>query len=122
MGWEVYPEGIHHLLKRLAQYSPPIYITENGFPTDDDGGRCRYVLRHLWQIHRAISEGADVRGYLHWSFTDNFEWAEGWQPRLGMIAMEPGTLNRQPLPSAYLFRDIARANTVTAAQLQQYLG
>ena len=122
MGWEVYPEGIYHLLKRLTQYGPPIYITENGFPTEDDSARCRYVLRHLWQLHRAISEGADVRGYMHWSFTDNFEWAEGWEPRLGMIAMEPGTLDRRPLPSAYLFRDIARTNTVAAAQLQQHLG
>jgi len=121
MGWEVYPEGMYQLLMRLARYSPPIYITENGFPTEDDSARCRYVLRHLREVHRAISEGADVRGYMHWSFTDNFEWAEGWEPRLGMIEMEPGTLNRRPLPSAYLFRDIARANAVTAAQLQQHL-
>jgi beta-glucosidase/6-phospho-beta-glucosidase/beta-galactosidase len=72
-------------------------------------------------MHRAISEGADVRGYLHWSFTDNFEWAEGWIPKLGIIAMEPGTLNRKPRPSAYVFRDIARANAVDAGQFQKYL-
>ena len=47
MGWEVYPEGFYHMIKRLAQYGPPIYITENGFPTDDDDARCSYVLRHL---------------------------------------------------------------------------
>ena len=120
MGWEVYPEGFHHMMKRLAPYGRPIYITENGFPTEDDDARCRYVLRHLQQMHRAISEGADVRGYLHWSFTDNFEWAEGWVPKLGMIAMEPGTLNRKPRPSAYLFRDIARSNAVAAGQSQKY--
>jgi beta-glucosidase len=121
MGWEVYPEGIHHMIKRLAPYGRPIYITENGFPTENDDERCRYVLRHLQQMHRAISEGADLRGYLHWSFTDNFEWAEGWGPKLGMIAMEPGTLNRKPRPFAYLFRDIARANAITAEQLEKYV-
>jgi beta-glucosidase len=122
MGWEVYPEGFYRNIKRVAAYGPPVYITENGFPTDDDNARCSYVLRHLAQMHRAIAEGTDVRGYLHWSFTDNFEWAEGWEPKLGLIAMEPGTLNRKPRPSAYLFRDIARANAVTAQQLQRYVG
>jgi beta-glucosidase len=73
-------------------------------------------------MHGAIADGADVRGYLHWSFTDNFEWAEGWGPKLGLIAMEPGTLNRKPRPSAYLFRDIARANAITAQQMERYVG
>jgi beta-glucosidase/6-phospho-beta-glucosidase/beta-galactosidase len=121
MGWEVYPEGIYHLLKRLTQYGPPIYITENGTSTQDEAARCRYVLRHLWQIHRAISDGVDVRGYLHWSLTDNFEWAEGWKQWFGMVGMEPGTLNRKPKPLAYLFRDIARANGITAEQFRKYL-
>jgi beta-glucosidase len=122
MGWEVYPEGFYRTIKRLAPYGRPIYITENGFPTDHDEARCSYVLRHLQQMHGAIADGADVRGYLHWSFTDNFEWAEGWGPKLGLIAMEPGTLNRKPRPSAYLFRDIARANTITAQQMERYVG
>jgi beta-glucosidase len=107
---------------RLAQHGLPIYITENGFPTEDDRERRSYVLRHLWQMHRAISDGADVRGYLHWSFTDNFEWAEGWGPKLGIIAMEPGTLDRKPRPSAYLLRDIARTNAITAGQFREHVG
>jgi beta-glucosidase len=122
MGWEVYPEGIYHLLKGLTQYGPPIYITENGTSTQDEDARCRYVLRHLRQVHRAISEGVDVRGYLHWSLTDNFEWVEGWQQWFGMVGMEPGSLNRKPKPLAYLFRDIARANGITAGQFGRYLG
>jgi beta-glucosidase len=122
MGWEVYPEGFYHMIKRLAQYGLPIYITENGFPTEEDQARCRYVLRHLQQMHRAISDGADLRGYLHWSLTDNFEWAEGWGPKLGIIALEPGTLTRKPRPSAYLLRDIARANAITAEQFEKYVG
>ena len=55
----------------------PIYVTENGLPDADDDQRPRFLLTHLAQVHRAIAEGVDVRGYYHWSFTDNFEWAGG---------------------------------------------
>jgi beta-glucosidase/6-phospho-beta-glucosidase/beta-galactosidase len=53
---------------------------------------------------------------------DNFEWAEGYQQWFGMVAMEPSTLKRRPHPSAYLFRDVARGNAVTAAMLKEYVG
>jgi beta-glucosidase len=121
MGWEVYPEGFYRLLKRLQAYGQPIYITENGISTLDDDQRCRYLLRHLREMQRAISEGVDVRGYLHWSLTDNFEWAEGYYQKFGIVAMDPQTREREPRPSAYLLRDIARANAITAEQFQKYL-
>jgi beta-glucosidase/6-phospho-beta-glucosidase/beta-galactosidase len=73
-------------------------------------------------MHRAQQEGTDIRGYLHWTLMDNFEWAEGYQQWFGMVAVEPGTLKRRPRPSAYLFRDIARGNAVTAAHLKEYVG
>jgi beta-glucosidase len=122
MGYEVYPEGFYRQLARLKKYGLPVYVTENGISTKDDTQRCRYVLRHLAEVHRALQEGTDIRGYLHWTFTDNFEWAEGYQQWFGMVAMEPGTLKRRPRPSAYLFRDVARGNAVTAAQLKEYVG
>jgi beta-glucosidase len=122
MGYEVYPEGFYHELMRLKQYGPPVYVTENGISTKDDTQRCRHLLRHLAEVHRALQEGTDIRGYLHWTLIDNFEWAEGYQQWFGMVAMEPGTLKRRPRPSAYLFRDIARGNAVTAAQLKEYVG
>lgn len=122
MGWEVFPEGFYHCLKRLGAYGRPVYITENGIGTDDDEQRCRYIVRHLQQVHRALAEGVDVRAYLHWTFTDNFEWAEGFRQKFGLIAMEEGTLNRLPKPSAYLFRDIARANGVPGELLARYGG
>ncbi|MDP2949720.1 MAG: glycoside hydrolase family 1 protein [Chloroflexota bacterium] len=122
MGWEVYPVGFYKLIKRLSAYRVPIYVTENGTSVVDDRQRISYILRHLRQVHRAIGEGVDVRAYLHWSLTDNFEWAEGWQQWFGLVALEPGTLNRKPRPAAYVFRDIARANAITAEQFRAYLG
>ncbi len=122
MGYEVYPEGFYHELMRLKKYGLPVYVTENGISTKDDTQRCRHLLRHLAEVHRALQEGTDIRGYLHWTLIDNFEWAEGYQQWFGMVAMEPGTLKRRPRPSAYLFRDIARGNAVTAAQLKEYVG
>ena len=61
----------------------PIYITENGLPDRDDDQRPRWLLAHLAQLHRAIRAGSDVRSYYHWTFTDNFEWSEGWGLRFG---------------------------------------
>jgi beta-glucosidase len=122
MGYEVFPEGFYRQLVRLKKYGLPVYVTENGLSTKDDSQRCRHLLRHLAVMHRAMQEGTDMRGYLHWTLIDNFEWAEGYQQWFGMMAMEPGTLKRLPRPSAYLFRDIARGNAVTAAMLKEHLG
>ncbi len=120
MGWEVYPEGFYRVQARLKPYGKPVYITENGIGTDDDEQRQRYIVRHLRQTHRAMSEGLDVRGYLHWSFQDNFEWAEGFRQKFGLVEMEEGTLNRLPRASAEMFGDIARANAVSDELLARY--
>jgi len=122
MGDEVYPEGIYHQLIRLAKYQKPIYVTENGISTLDDEQRCRYLLRYLREVQRAISDGADVRGYLQWTFVDNFEWAEGFAQKFGIVAMEPGTLRRIPKPSAYMYREIAAHNGIPARLFQEHLG
>ena len=121
-GDEVYPEGLYHGIMRLANYGRPIYVTENGISTLDDGQRNRYLLRHLQQAHRAISDGADLRCYMYWSLLDNFEWMMGYSQKFGMCALEPGTLNRLPKPAAYIYRDIATSNRISAAQLKAHLG
>ena len=121
MGWEVYPEGFYHCLMRGASYGVPVYITENGIGTDDDEQRCRYIVRHLREAQRAISEGAEIRSYLHWCFQDNFEWTRGFRQKFGIVATQPGTLHRIPKPSAYMFRDIARENGVTPEIIERYL-
>jgi beta-glucosidase len=121
MGWQVWPEGFYHCLIRLKQYNKPVYITENGIGTDDDEQRRSYLVRHMKQAHRALSDGLDLRSYFHWSFQDNFEWAEGFRQKFGLIAMEEGTLNRILKPSAHMFREIAQANAVTPDIIERYL-
>jgi beta-glucosidase len=117
---EIYPEGLHRALKRIAALGKPIYITENGLPDADDDQRPRFLLNHLAQLQRAIAEGIDVRGYYHWTLTDNFEWAEGWGLRFGLIALDPATQERAPRPSARLYADIIRANAITRTMVETY--
>ncbi len=117
---EVYPAGIHHVLKQMAKLGKPIYITENGLPDADDDQRPRFLLTHLAGVHQAITEGADVRGYYHWSFTDNFEWAEGWALRFGLVDLDPETQVRTPRRSAELYSQIIRENAITWDIAQTY--
>ncbi len=96
MGWEVAPDGLAELLVRIRHdYSAlPIYITENGAATEDyvdpdgrvhDPERISYIEAHLRAVHRAIEAGVDVRGYFVWSLLDNFEWAQGYARRFGLV-------------------------------------
>jgi beta-glucosidase len=117
---EIYPEGLYRALKRLAKLGKPIYVTENGLPDADDDQRPCFLLGHLAQIQRAAIEGVDVRGYYHWSFTDNFEWAEGWALRFGLVALDERSQVRSPRPSAKLYSEIARANAITRSMVQQF--
>jgi beta-glucosidase len=117
---EVYPAGIYHVLKRVAALGKPIYITENGLPDADDDQRPRFLLTHLARVQQAIAEGADVRGYYHWSFTDNFEWAEGWALRFGLVALDQKTQVRTPRPSAELYSRIIWENAITRDMAQAY--
>ena len=71
-------------------------------------------------MQRAIREGIDVRGYYHWTFTDNFEWAEGWALRFGLVALDPQTQIRTPRPSAKLYAEIASQNAITPGMVAQY--
>lgn len=120
MGYEVYPPGFHTVLTEASQYGVPIYITENGIADESDKQRPSYVLRHLAQVGKAMKDGVDIRGYFYWTFIDNFEWKEGWRPHFGLIAMEPGTLNRLPRPSAYLYGEIAKSNCITKEMIEKY--
>src|SRR6266700_3930938 len=79
--------GVLKLVYQRTRGNKPLYITENGFSDALDNRRPQAILEHLAMIHRAISEGIPVRGYLHWSLVDNFEWAEGWGVRFGLIEL-----------------------------------
>jgi beta-glucosidase len=116
MGWEVYPEGLRRLLVRISQeYQPPaIYITENGAAFGDvrghdghvhDPERTDYLRTHIGAVADAVMEGAPVRGYFVWSMLDNFEWAEGYSKRFGIVYIDYPTLERVPKDSFYWYRD-----------------
>ena len=112
LGWEIYPEGIYRILKSLKKYNLPIYITENGLADAGDEKRVKFIQEHLLQIHRAISEQVDVRGYLHWSLLDNFEFVDmrGYWPRFGLIEIDYKTLERKPRKSFYVYKEIIEKN------------
>lgn len=120
---EIYPEGIYRVLKAVhkrTRGNKPMYITENGFCDARDDRRPRAILEHLAQVHRAIREGIPVRGYLHWTLVDNFEWAEGWGARFGLIELDQHTQERIPRKSASLFGEICRANAITEEIVERY--
>ncbi len=110
---ELAPYGLYQLIRELGIYDVPIYITENGLPDRDDDQRPRWLLAHIAQVHRALMAGSDVCGYYHWTFTDNFEWSEGWGLRFGVVELEPATQLRTIRPSGYMLGAIARANGIT---------
>jgi beta-glucosidase len=110
MGWEVYPAGLGQMMRRLAVSGLPIVVTENGIATHDDDQRVDYLLAHLQEVKAALDEGVDVRGYLHWSAFDNFEWNHGYVPTFGLIAVDrDNDFQRTPRRSAHLFGAVAQS-------------
>ncbi|MFW5884807.1 MAG: glycoside hydrolase family 1 protein [Patescibacteria group bacterium] len=111
LGWEIYPQGIYEIAKDAwERYQKPIYILENGLADEKDKYRKEFIRDHLLWLHRAIEEGADVRGYFHWSLIDNFEWAEGFEPRFGLCETDYKTMKRKPRDSYYDYRKIIKEN------------
>lgn len=120
LGWSIYPPGIHESLVTMDAYGLPILVTENGMPDGDDGERPGYLVDHLVWVARAIDEGIPVVGYLHWSLIDNFEWAEGFEPRFGLYRVDYATQERTATGSAAVFREICEANALTASVQNRY--
>ncbi|MFC4059588.1 GH1 family beta-glucosidase [Planomonospora corallina] len=123
MGWPIVPTGLSRLLLRLAADYPEIglIVTENGAAFDDavgDDGRVRdadriaYLDGHLRAVHAALEGGADLRGYIVWSLLDNFEWAEGYRRRFGIVHVDFETQRRTPKDSALWYRDVIQRNGV----------
>jgi beta-glucosidase len=110
MGWVSNPTWMRQVLGELKRYGKPVYVTENGIATSDDGLRERYLADVLSNVHLAIEDGVDVRGYFHWTNTDNFEWARGYTAHFGLIAVDRRTLERTMRPSGRLYARIAAAN------------
>jgi beta-glucosidase len=113
LGWEIYPAGLGHLVRTWAQRSGlPVYVTENGIADASDAKRGAFLVDHLRELERAIADGVDVRGYYHWSLLDNFEWAEGYEPRFGLVEVDYATGARRIRESARLYARIAAARTL----------
>jgi beta-glucosidase len=122
MGWVVTPEGLGNLVKRVHKDWPSIpyiVITENGSSYDDvkvngeviDTKRTAYLVAHLQSLQNAISDGAPVKGYFAWSLLDNFEWAEGYAKRFGIVHVDYKTFERTPKMSFKKYKEIIAANT-----------
>jgi len=110
-GWEIYPEGIYHVAKETyKRYKKPIYITENGISDADDDQRAEFIKNHLKWLHKATEEGLDVRGYFYWSLLDNFEWAEGFTQRFGLVEVSFETFERKMRKSGELYGEVCRNN------------
>jgi beta-glucosidase len=109
IGWEIYPKGLTDLLVRVSQnYTKiPIFVTENGMAEVDvteDARRVTYYDDHLKAVLAARTQGADVRGYFAWSLLDNFEWAEGYSKRFGIVGVDYATQQRTPRASYRAFQ------------------
>jgi beta-glucosidase/6-phospho-beta-glucosidase/beta-galactosidase len=108
-GWEIYPEGLRHVLGIAGSYKLPVIITENGISDSDDDQRAGYLTSHLRAARQAMrAREVDLRGYFQWTLVDNFEWAEGYHQRFGLYTYDPATLKRIPRPSSRVYARIAK--------------
>jgi beta-glucosidase len=122
--WPVVPSGLRDLLLDLRDRYPdlpPVYITENGAAYDDEVGpdgwvddplRVAYLHSHLLALHEAIEAGVEVRGYFLWTLLDNFEWAQGYSKRFGIVHVDHADQARRPKTSAHWYGQVARTGAV----------
>lgn len=104
LGWYMNPAGIERVLERAWQrYQVPLIITENGLADMHDTHRRWWLEETMAAIRHTLAQGIEVRGYLHWSLLDNFEWAYGWWPKFGLVAVDRETMKRTIRPSAHWF-------------------
>lgn len=120
LGWRVAPQNIGPMLELVyARYKKPIIITENGIADAKDSLRSWFITQTLESCSKAMQNGVNLIGYLHWSLIDNFEWAYGFWPRFGLIEVDYQTLQRKPRPSALTYKSLieqySQASTSTTS-------
>ncbi|MGD9485756.1 family 1 glycosylhydrolase [Streptomyces sp. TRM70308] len=123
-GWEVYPEALGEAVRHTAAVvgpHVPILVTENGIATGDDDQRIAYTGDALASLASAMRDGADVRGYLHWSALDNYEWGT-YRPTFGLVAVDPRTFARTPKPSARWLGSLARSGRIPGGRAADRTG
>ena len=116
MGYEYWPQSLEATIRRAWSVTGgiPVVVTENGIGTDDDDQRRAFVSEALAGVRRCLDDGIDVRGYIHWSLMDNFEWVLGYVPTFGLVAVDRQEFRRVPKPSAAWLGRVARANSLEA--------
>jgi beta-glucosidase len=112
-GWEVYPEALEHTVRLAAERAGvPVLVTENGMATDDDAARLAYTRAALEGLAKCIADGIDVRGYLHWTLLDNFEWTAGFSKTFGLFAVDRQTFARTVKPTARWLGQVGARNAL----------
>ena len=112
-GRAIWPEGMYRALKHLDEnFNLPIIITENGVATTDEDFRIKHMAAHLAQVHRAMQENVPVKGYMHWSLTDNWEWTWGFKMRFGLIHIDYDSQKRTIKKSGKWYADVINRSTV----------
>lgn len=106
MPYAIYAEGFHQALMRLDTIGKPIIVTENGIADDRDDRRALWIQRYLYAMSQAMRDGCDVRGYHYWSLLDNFEWAEGYQMRFGLLEVDYATQARRLRQGSRAYVDV----------------
>jgi beta-glucosidase len=116
MGYEYYPQAVGGAIRRAHRSCPgvPILVTESGIATGHDPKRIAYVDTGLREVLACLAEGIDVRSYMYWSLLDNFEWAFGFAPTFGLVAVDRQTFARHPRPSASWLGAVARAGALSS--------
>jgi beta-glucosidase len=117
MGYEFWPQALEACLRRAWDVTGgvPLLVTENGIGTGDDAERVEYVRGALEGVLSCLADGLDVRGYTYWSAFDNFEWAFGYRPTFGLVAVDRATQVRTPKPSAHWLGEVAKRNALGPA-------
>jgi len=115
MGYEYWPSALGATLRRAWSFTggTPLIVTENGIGTTDDARRREFVAEALAGVHRCLEDRIDVRGYVHWSLLDNFEWVLGYVPTFGLVEVDRRTFERRPKPSAAWLGAVAKQNALT---------
>ncbi|GAC1668664.1 MAG: family 1 glycosylhydrolase [Candidatus Dormibacteraceae bacterium] len=117
MGYDDYPQALGTAIRRAAKACPgiPILVTENGIATAHDERRIAFIDAALREVSACLAEGIDVRSYLYWSLLDNFEWAFGYAPTFGLVAVDRKTFARHPKPSAAWLGAVAKSRALVRA-------
>lgn len=111
-GWDVHPPSFTRVLVERSRLGLPLFVTENGTWMEDDARRWRFIRQHLQALARAMQQGVRVLGYCYWSLLDNFEWAEGFGPRFGLIEVDYATQARRVRESARRYAEVCRTNRI----------